>query len=121
MMNPCTGELVLFEGTTHLVIHRTQDADGVFHFKGQFNLHVIGESASGAKYVAHDMSNSAHNFDDVSESPETFTITNTLKFIRQGSETAEDDFQSKLLVHITINANGEVTSLVEQSKGSECK
>jgi hypothetical protein len=119
MINPCTGGVVLFEGTTHFVFHRTADAGGGFHFKGHNNIQVKGVSDSGAKYVLLDVGN-VENFDVFSESADNFTLMGTSQVIRQGSETAEDDFQAKLLFHVTINANGEITSEVEQIE-SECK
>jgi hypothetical protein len=119
-INPCTRELVPVEGTEHLVFHRTEDAGGGFHFKGHANTQLKGESASGAKYVVHQIGNSQDNFDVFSESADNFTLTLTLQFIRQGSDTSEDDFQEKLLSHVTVNANGEITSVVEQFE-SECK
>jgi hypothetical protein len=120
LINPCTGELVLFEGTSHFVFHRTEDAGGGFHFKGHNNNQAKGVSDSGAKYVFHDVGNFQENFRVFSESADNFTLMGTEQVIRQGSETAEDDFQLKLLVHVTINANGEITSEVEQIE-SECK
>jgi hypothetical protein len=119
-INPCTGELVLFEGTSHFVFHRTEDAGGGFHFKGHNNNQAKGVSDSGAKYVFHDVGNFQENFRVFSESADNFTSMGTEQVIRQGSETAEDDFQLKLLFHVTINANGEITSEVEQIE-SECK
>jgi hypothetical protein len=118
--NPCTGEVVRFEGTQHLVFHSTEDADGGFHFRGHTNLQATGVSDSGAKYIVHEGFNSQDKFDVIGESATNFTFMVTLQFIRQGSETAEDDFQAKVLSHVTINANGEVTSVVEPGE-SECK
>ena len=118
--NPCTGELVTFEGTVHQVVHRTVDASGGFHFKGQTSVQVQGVGTSGAKYVAHETRNEQSNVDVVSESASNFTFTDTVQFIRQGSETSEDDFQGKLTIHTTINANGELTSEVVNTE-TECK
>jgi hypothetical protein len=120
-LNPCTEEFVSFEGTQHLVFHGTEDASGGFHFKGHSNFQLHGVSTSGAKYVIHQISNS-HNkeFDVFSESAENFNLTATFQFIRQGSETAEDDFQAKVLWHVTVNANGDVTSEVFEVE-EECK
>jgi hypothetical protein len=117
LFNECTGEFVPYEGTEHFVLHITEDASGGFHFRGHTNVQVQGVSTSGAKYVAHATSNS-HDF--FSESAENFTFTQTVQFIRQGSETAEDDFQVKGLEHVTVNANGEVTSSFEELE-IECK
>jgi hypothetical protein len=119
VINPCTGELVLFEGTTHFVFHRTVDAGGGFRFKGHENLQAKGVSDSGAKYIVHEVGNDQENFDVFSDSADNFTLMGTLQYIRQGSETAEDDFQAKLLVHVTVNANGELTSEILKAE-TEC-
>jgi hypothetical protein len=34
LFNPCTGEFLSYEGTQYIVFHRTEDANGGFHFKG---------------------------------------------------------------------------------------
>ena len=118
--NPCIGEVVPVEHFQHLVFHRTADAGGGFHFKGHLNSQLKGEEGSSAKYVVHAISNDQENFDVFSESAENFTLTATFQFIRQGSETAEDDFQAKVLWHVTVNANGDVTSEVFEVE-EECK
>ena|SRR5215211_6080119 len=119
-VNPCTGEEVTYEGTIHLVFQRTEDASGGFHFKGHQNIQVQGVGTSGAKYVILETNNQQQNFDVFSESASSFTSTDTFQVIRQGSETAEDDFQGKATFHVTVNANGEVTSDVVKFE-SECK
>jgi hypothetical protein len=118
--NPCTGELITVEGTQHFVFNSTVTENGMFHFQGHSNIQLQGVSESGAKYVLHQTQNSHSNFDVFSDSADNFTSTTTLQFIRQGSETAEDDFQQKVLVHVTINANGDLTSEVSTLE-IECK
>jgi phage protein U len=117
LFNECTGEFVSYEGTEHFLFHIKEDASGGFHIKAHTNTQVQGVSTSGAKYVAHQIENSHNLF---SESADNFSITSTLQIIRQGSDTSEDDFQAKGLTHVTVNANGEVTSEFEQFE-SECK
>jgi hypothetical protein len=117
LFNECTGEFVSYEGTEHFVFHITEDASGGFHVRAHTNIQVHGVSTSGAKYVAHEIDNS-HEF--FSQSAENFTFTQTVQFIRQGSKTSEDDFQVKGLEHVTVNANGEVTSSFEELE-IECK
>jgi len=116
--NPCTGEVVFIEGTLHSVFHITRDADGGFHIKGHNNFQAQGVSPSGAKYVVHESANRQLNFRD--ESADNFTFLVTLEAIRQGSATPEDDFKVKALIHITANANGELTAEVVKIRG-ECK
>jgi hypothetical protein len=49
--NPCTGESVSLEGTTHFLANVTMDAGGGAHFVENSNTQGTGISASGAKYV----------------------------------------------------------------------
>jgi hypothetical protein len=127
MYNPCieeevpSGEEVTYEGTMHTVGHTTEDASGGFHIQGHVDLQVQGVSTSGAKYVVHEGTNDHLNFDVFSESASNFTYTLTLHWIRKGSEMSEDDLQAKGLVHATVNANGEVTSVFDEEWEAECK
>jgi hypothetical protein len=115
--NPCTGEAVLLEGTQNLVVHTTIDANGGFHFLTRGNAEVQGESASGVKYVAHQTLQERSN----SESATTYTFTNTFQVIRQGSATpTPDDFVLKEVTHVTVNANGEITSVVNEFNEEPC-
>jgi hypothetical protein len=115
--NPCTGEEVLLEGTQNLVVHTTIDANGGFHFLTRGNAEVQGESASGVKYVAHQTLQERSN----SESATTLTFTNNLQVIRQGSATpTPDDFVIKQVTHVTVNANGEITSVVNEFNEEPC-
>jgi hypothetical protein len=108
----CT-EPVFVEGTLHTVAHTTIDANGGFHTKFQFNLKAQGEGlSSGDKYVFHDLFSFRQN--SPSGAASNFTFTETFKVIRQGSDTPTDDLQNKVLVHVTVNAQGEVTAVVEK-------
>jgi hypothetical protein len=114
----CTGEEVFIEGTMHTVAHTTIDANGERHIKFHFNIQGQGEGASsGDKYVFHSVSNSHQNF---TEDNANFTFLDTANLIRQGSAAPADDFKVKFLVHVTINANGEVTADVAKFE-PECK
>jgi hypothetical protein len=115
----CSSEVFLFEGTLHTVAHTTVDANGGFHTNGQFNLQGQGEGlSSGDKYVFHNVT----NFDQNSPTGADLTITQTrtIKIIRQGSATPTDDLQGKILFHITINAQGEVTTVVDKFEFGVC-
>jgi hypothetical protein len=119
LTNPCTEEAIFFEGTIHFVFHTTEDASGGFHSKGHFDLQVQGESASGAKYLSPEVDNQ-QSFTAFSESPNNFTLERTVLFIRQGETAEEDDFQFKTLSHVTVNANGEITSVVDEESEVFC-
>ena len=115
-------ELVLLEGTLHTVTHITRDPNGVFHTQSQNNLKGQGEGQlSGDKYVFHDVSNVHQNFRlPRQDFTRTRTFTRTFNIIRQGSATPTDDLQGKILVHTTVNAQGEVTTEVVKIE-SVCK
>jgi hypothetical protein len=114
----CTGEDLFIEGTMHTVAHTTIDANGERHVKFHFNIQGQGEGeSSGDKYVFHSVSNSHQNF---TEDNANFTFSDTARLIRQGSATPTDDFNLIFLVHVTINANREVTADVAKFE-PECK
>ena len=120
--NPCTKEEVLLEGTQNLLVHTTIDANGGAHILIRGNsAQLQGESASGVKYVAHQTINQILNGSFSSETGTTFTVTNTLQVIRQGSATpTPDDFVLNQVTHVTLNANGEITSVVNEFNQEEC-
>jgi hypothetical protein len=112
----CTGEDLFIEGTMHTVAHTTIDANGERHVKFHFNIQGQGEGeSSGDKYVFHSVSNSHQNF---TEDNANFTFSDTARLIRQGSATPTDDLQAKTLVHISINAQGELTAEVRNESVS---
>jgi hypothetical protein len=107
----CDGELVIVEGTLQTVGHTTVDANGVFHAKvlRKFQGQAEG-SISGDKYIFNNIFTS--HFNDSFVPGENFNVTtvDTTRLIRQGSTSATDDSIIRFFAHITINANGEVTT-----------
>jgi uncharacterized protein YdeI (BOF family) len=104
------GETVFLEGTLHTVSHTTIDANGERHIHARGTLQGQGEGQlSGDKYVFHSVTNQHRNFRGA---PTNFTETQTFNIIRQGSATTTDDLQGKIMYHITVNAQGEVTTEV---------
>jgi hypothetical protein len=114
----CSGEeTFLLEGTLRTVAHTTMDASGGFHTKFQFHLWGQGEGlSSGDKYVFNDIQNRTFN----SRTGAVLNITQlqTFQIIRQGSATPTDDLQATTLVHLTINAQGELTAEVRNESVS---
>jgi hypothetical protein len=116
----CTGEFVFIEGTMHTVSHTTIDETGVRHIKFHFSLQGVGEGASsGDKYVFHRLINQHFNRTGAPEDNFNATITETAKLMRQGSATPTSDFILKLLLHVTLNDQGEVTAEVSKFE-EEC-
>jgi len=108
LINPCTGETFFVEGTQLFLFHTTLDADGGEHFNVNSTIQAQGVSDSGVKYVFQETGPT--HIKNALDSANTFTSTDTGRFIRQGSTTPEDDFVVKIMSHVTINANGELTS-----------
>lgn len=108
---PCAaggaGESVLLQGTLHVLLHLTEDSQGGFHAKAHFQpqgVHGYGLT-TGDKYqatgVTQDQSSSTTN------GASTFTFVNNFRIIGQGSG---NNFLVHNNVHITLNANGELTA-----------
>jgi hypothetical protein len=121
--NECTGEPVSIEGTVHVVGTTTQDAAGGTHVQGHTNF--VGQGvgiASGAEYVVREVQNTHGNIHDFEgdQAPANFTQPYTFHVIRKGSAMPEDDFLLHMVFHITVNANGEVTSEVGE-ESIECQ
>jgi hypothetical protein len=107
----CTNELVQIQGTLHTVAHSTIDANGVIHSAFNFTLQGQGVSDSGAKYVFHSAFKQGYTF---TADNSTYTFIQTEKLIRQGSDTPSDDLEYRILYHVTVNDQGEVTAVVDQ-------
>jgi hypothetical protein len=106
---PCAaggaGELVSFTGNLHNLFTISSNANGGFHFKVQNdNQGVSGTgSTTGAKYQAPMVSSFESNLNVGSQE----TFVDSINFIGQGPGNnflLHDNF------HMTINANGVVTS-----------
>jgi hypothetical protein len=117
--DPCTGEQIFFEGTQHIRSSSLEDGNGGFHVQGYIGLQAKGVSDSGANYVVHESLPTHYNFSVFVEGESNITFTTTYHFIRQGSDTPFDDYLLKSVNHATVNANGEVTSVVSEFE-AEC-
>jgi ABC-type phosphate transport system substrate-binding protein len=107
IIGSCAVDPVFVEGTFHFVSHTTIDANGGFHTKVQATIQGQGEGLrSGDKYVFHQVA--IFHVNSTGASNQTFT--ETVKIIRQGSDTTTDDFNSRFVFHVTVDANGEVTT-----------
>ncbi len=105
----CSGETVRVRGELLLIFHFTEDSNGGFH--DHFSLvprHVRGVSSSGVtfKVVGGDRS----TFNVSGQGTETFTTTSQFMIISQGGV---DNLLIRFTFHVTINANGETASVVD--------
>lgn len=107
-LNQCNGEFIQAEGVDHVVFNITPDGNGGFHLKSHSNFHAKGTGVdTGARYVVNGVSNITQNVKP--PFPSTSTTTSRLKVITNRQDVP--DFFTDFIVHITINANGEVTAM----------
>jgi hypothetical protein len=116
---PCAnggaGETVTLTGNLHFQSHTTVDAQGGLHA----NVHTQPQGVSGtgdvtgAKYQGTGVTQDRINV----TAGETFTFVNNFRIIGQGPG---NNFLVHQNVHITINANGDLTADVDNLR-AECK
>ena len=106
VFNSCTGEFIQLAGTVHILRSATADAAGGFHVRSHINLKVsgVGET-TGAKYEAVQVNNFTFNAQPPFPVTRTFRIN--VRIIGQGQT---GDIMESILLHFTVNANGEVTA-----------
>ncbi len=114
----CTNELVFLQGTLQTVAHTTIDANGERHTTFHNIIQGRGESANGAKYVYHNTFDFHENF-PAGDPNYNVTYTQAVKLIGQGSVSSTDDLEVKLLIHQTLNSQGELTSEILKAE-TEC-
>ena len=90
LINPCTGESIVIEGTTHFLFTTTVDQGGGEHFVSESNTQGTAISASGARYVLV----SDGTFVETPDNGPVFSFTtqSTFKVVRLGSGSTADDF-----------------------------
>ena len=117
LINPCTGEPILFAGEFHVTTSITVDRNGGFHFESHGNASQI----RGVGLFSDDTyrGTQANNFVFNSNSGGTFEQTSQFVFsmIAPGPD---NNFFVRILFHITVNANGEVTAIVDNFE-AECR
>ena len=116
-LNPCTDEWVEFTGSAHIiesaVTHESGDVTWAFHA----NERLIGVGmTTGAEYVMLSVANE-HATVASDGAPFVYTFVTRSKDVTRGSLA---NFVYWQLWHITINANGTMTTEVVDS-GWECR
>jgi hypothetical protein len=102
----CEGGEVVVESVARQVDHTTTDPNGGVHSFFTFTLQgVTATDANGetVRFLVHDYEGSTN----VIEDPSTGTITQTYRIISSGPS---DNRLLTTFIHVTVNANGEVTS-----------
>lgn len=116
VFNPCTGESVEISGESQTIVHTTQDENGGTHF----NVHLltIGHGmglTSGTRYTINESSNYHINQQGcaLDESLTEHVLVN--------SQGAADNFYIKFVLHLTIDANCQVRSTVDNATFFDCR
>lgn len=114
---PCAGEWVALSGDLHLLSNVTiNDNNAVVKVHAQ-PQGVTGEGlVTGDKYNATGVTQSTTKTSFVNGSS-NFTFVNNFRIIGQG---ADNNYLVHMLVHVTVNANGDVTATVGETT-SDCK
>lgn len=111
---PCSGDLVVVQGYMHILMTSTEDENGGIHGKVHFQpqglsgVVVVGPNM-GAKYQATGVTQDTVN----AKKGQTYTYINNYRWIGQGQAP---NFMVHETWHITINANGELTAVVDNVK-----
>jgi hypothetical protein len=113
----CTQEAILFTLREQLVLHETVDAAGGFH--SVFVLNDKGTTGvgltSGMRY--HQTGATVESIHATEPDPFVDSFLFLLNLVAQGPAP---DLRLHLNAHITVNANGELTALVENVR-IECR
>jgi hypothetical protein len=117
-INTCTepDEFVLLTGELHLLSHITEDANGGLHVQTHFQPKGGGLSGtaegSGTQYKAVGVTREGFYIAPGEESRET-TFVSRFQLISNGPS---DNFLVEFTTHVTVNANGEVTAVVDDAE-----
>ncbi len=117
VVNPCNGDVVNYQGTLHVTNTLTTDSSGGFHLKTHTNFQDVSGTGvpSGLNYRVVTTRNETVNDSDSAQF-ET-TVIQTIKAV---SQTSAPNLFIHIVMHITVNANGQTTSTVTEVT-AECR
>jgi hypothetical protein len=116
VFNPCSGELLVLKGTLHTVRTVIFADSGQISIYYHFQREVSGISAGGVYYRGSGV-NQGHTSFSAGDAPYEATYVTTLRIIGQGPG---DNFLLHVNGHLTINADGTLTSS-HDFFSSECR
>jgi hypothetical protein len=106
----CVGELIHVTGQLHVVMRTTTTPSGFTAREFHINLHGSGEGfETGNQYEFMQTTNLVFNRPD--DTPLEFTLAETVHIVSHGSN---NDFRVRTLIHVAINANGEVSAQINE-------
>lgn len=115
--NNCNGDTVAYQGTLHVTNTLTTDSSGGFHLKTHTNFQDVSGTGvpSGLNYRVVTTRNETVNDSDSAQF-ET-TVIQTIKAV---SQTSAPNLFIHIVMHVTVNANGQTTSTVTEVT-AECR
>ena len=118
LYNVCTEEDVAFSGDLHLLVGGNITPSG----NGHLNIHLNNQGVSGKgdssfdSYQVVGAANLSINTDMYDGMPLVVNAVLHMQFVSQGSA---DNLRLKVNLHVTVNANGDVTATLGNITG-EC-
>ena len=109
VFNPCAGESVAFRGRLHVVFHATVDADGGFHIVGHANTQGVKGIGLTSRDSYQVIGVSNFNLNVQPPFPVEATVVTNFSLVSKGSA---DNLHFHLNLHVTVNAQGDVTATV---------
>jgi hypothetical protein len=107
----CQGEVIPVTGQVHTTIHTTINPQGDSNLVFHINVHGAGVGeTTGTRYEFNQSSNQVFNRHGTGALE--FTFVDFVRVISQGPE--QRDFFLRMLIHVTLNAQGEVTAQVNE-------
>ena len=109
--NKCIEESVAFSGDLHLLVGGNITPNGI----GHLNIHINNQGVSGVgedtqdSYQVVGAANLTINTDMYDGNP---LVVNAVLHMQFVSQTSADNLRLTINLHITINANGDVTATV---------
>lgn len=107
LANPCTGDDMHFTGTIHLLAAETSDGRGGFHLHVDNNVSGVKAVGSPSGTVYHGVGGGWFEINARDPYPFVSTETDVFGLISVGSTP---NYFAKATFHITVNANGSITS-----------
>ena len=110
--NDCTGETIIADGRLTTTVHQVTTASGGTQFTIHQTAHASGVSDLGVRYNLI-LVTTATDIDHGTSDASVLTVPFTLKLVGQGPG---NNSYLRSLVHITTNADGEVTSYIDRTE-----
>jgi hypothetical protein len=111
--NPCTGELITFSGSAHLVIHATSTPSGNFNNVVHQNFQDVAGLGADSGATFHFQFPDTLQFTSAAGAETTLALN--LRIVGPGPG---NNFMVREVSHVTINANGQATATFDHFTAS---